>query len=60
MKTLDEIKATKAAGNYYAVTARGKKYDAVYTTDYGGVMFFCIPDEEQIIGYESKEEVIDG
>lgn len=54
MKTLDEIKAMKAAGNYYAITARGKKYDAVYTTDYGGVMFFCIPDGEQIIGYESK------
>ena len=54
MKTLEEIREAKASGNYYAVSRRGKKYEAAYTTDYGGVMFFCIPCEEEIIGYEER------
>ena len=33
-----------------------KKYKATFTNDYGGVMFFCIPDEDsaRIIGYENR------
>ena len=54
MKTLEEIREAKASGNYYAVSRRGKKYEAAYTTEYGGVMFFCIPREEEIIGYEER------
>ena len=56
MKTLEKIREAKASGNYYAVSRRGKKYEAAYTTDYGGVMFFCIPREEEIIGYEERGE----
>ena len=54
MKTLEEIREAKASGNYYAVSRRGKKYEAAYTTEYGGGMFFCIPREEEIIGYEER------
>lgn len=47
MKTLEEIREAKASGNYYAVSRRGKKYEAAYTTEYGGVMFFCYPAKKK-------------
>ena len=56
IKTIEQIRAEKAAGEYFAVRDDGKKYSAVFTNEYGGVMFFCIPDEDfkRIIGYEKR------
>lgn len=56
IKTIEQIRAEKAAGDYFAVRDDGKKYEASFTNDYGGVMFFCIPDEDsaRIIGYEKR------
>jgi hypothetical protein len=56
IKTIEQIRAEKAAGDYFAVRDDGKKYKATFTNDYGGVMFFCIPDEDsaRIIGYEKR------
>lgn len=56
IKTIEQIIAEKEAGDYFAVRNDGKKYEATFTNDYGGVMFFCIPDEDsaRIIGYEKR------
>lgn len=56
IKTIEQIRAEKAAGEYFAVRDDGKKYSATFTNEYGGVMFFCIPDEDskRIIGYEKR------
>lgn len=56
MKTFEEIKNNNLCGEYFAITKSGKKYDATFTNDYGGVMFFCIPYDEIIIGYVPKSE----
>ena len=55
-KTNEQIRAEKAGGDYFGVRDDGKKYKATFTNDYGGVMFFCIPDEDcaRIIGYEKR------
>lgn len=55
MLTLEEIKSKGLAGDYTAITESGRRYDATYVSEYGGVMFFCIPYDEVIIGYEPKE-----
>lgn len=54
MLTFEQIKENSKTGEYYAITATGRRYEATYTTDYGGVMFFCVPGDEAIIGYEPK------
>lgn len=36
---------------WLAIGDNGKDYRATYTTKYGGVMFFCIPSDVNIIGY---------
>lgn len=59
MYTLDEIRAANDSGNYYAITESGRKYEASYTTEYGGVMFFCIPSTEKIIGYKRRTVFLD-
>nr|DAG31255.1 MAG TPA: hypothetical protein [Bacteriophage sp.] len=56
IKTFDQIREEKAEGDYFAVRDDGKKYEATFKNEYGGVMFFCIPDEDfkRIIGYEKR------
>lgn len=56
MITFDEIKSKGLAGDYTAITESGRRYAATYITEYGGCMFFCIPSDEVIIGYEPKEK----
>ena len=55
MKTLQQIKQLNKKGEYLAVGSNGKLYNAHYTTEYGGVMFFCIPAEVDILGYIEKD-----
>lgn len=56
MLTLEEIKSKSLAGDYTAITESGRRYAATYITEYGGCMFYCIPSDEVIIGYEPKEK----
>lgn len=56
MITFDEIKSKGLAGDYTAITESGRRYAATYVTKYGGCMFYCIPSDEVIIGYEPKEK----
>lgn len=56
MMTFDEIKATAQDGaRYWAIGENGRKYSATYSADFGGVMFFCIPAEIAVIGYEKRD-----
>ena len=54
MLSIEEIRKHKAAGEYIAVCISGKRYHASFVNKYApdGVMFFCIPDREIVIGYE--------
>lgn len=53
MKTLKEIKATNKDGDYYAIGADGKKYNASYIAKLE-CMFFAIPASVEIVGYIEK------
>lgn len=56
MMTFDEIRATAQDGaRYWAIGENGRKYSATYSADFGGVMFFCIPAEIAVIGYEKRD-----
>lgn len=54
MLSFEEISKNKLVGEYIAIGASGKKYNATFVDKYceSGVMFFCIPEKENIIGYE--------
>ena len=56
MLSIEEISRNKAEGEYVAVTKSGKRYNATFVNRYTpeGVMFFCIPDGEIVIGYEKR------
>lgn len=38
-------------GEYWAIGDNGRAYHSVYTKEYGGVFFFCIPHTVKILGY---------
>lgn len=54
MLSFEEISKNKLIGEYIAIGSSGKKYNATFIDKYcdSGVMFFCIPEKENIIGYE--------
>ena len=54
MLSFEEISKNKAEGKYVAIAASGKRYEATFVNAYTpeGVMFFCIPSGETILGYE--------
>lgn len=54
MKALKEIRESGLEGEYKAICESGKEYPAIYTNEYGGVMFYTIPTHEKIIGYIQK------
>ena len=51
--SFDEIAKKHTAGEYLAIGDNGKSYHASYVPKYepSGVMFFCIPDSVEILGY---------
>lgn len=51
--SFDEIAKKHTAGEYLAICDNGKSYHASYVPKYepSGVMFFCIPDSVEILGY---------
>ena len=50
--SFEEVKKlSEDNSEWLAICDNGKKYHATYTTNYGGVMFFCIPDTVRVIGY---------
>lgn len=56
MLSFDEIRATAQDGaRFWAIGDNGRKYSATYSADFGGVMFFCIPAEIAVIGYEQRD-----
>lgn len=56
MKSLEEVKSSRIEGEYIAIAESGRRFKASFTNNYGGVMFFCIPSDEIIIGYEKVGE----
>lgn len=38
-------------GSYWAIGDNGRAYRAIYTLEYGGTFFFCIPHYVKILGY---------
>ena len=52
--TYDQIRKKNKDGEFFAIGENGREYHAVYTTEHGGVMFFCIPADVEIIGYRKK------
>lgn len=53
MKTFQEIRTEAENGaEFYAIGDNGEKYPATFSAEYmGGIMFFCIPANVQILGY---------
>lgn len=51
--SFEEIANKHTAGEYLAIGNNGKSYHASYVPKYrpSGVMFFCIPDSVEILGY---------
>ena len=51
--SFEEIAKKHIAGEYLAIGNDGKSYHASYVPKYdpSGVMFFCIPDSVEILGY---------
>lgn len=51
--SFEEIAKKHIAGEYLAIDNDGKSYHASYVPEYrpSGVMFFCIPDSVEILGY---------
>ena len=51
--SFEEIAKKHTAGEYLAIGDNGKIYHASYVPKYtsSGVMFFCIPDSVEILGY---------
>ena len=51
--SFEEIAKKHIAGEYLAIGNNGKSYHASYVPKYdpSGVMFFCIPDSVEILGY---------
>ena len=51
--SFEEIAKKHTAGEYLAIGDNGKSYHASYVPKYepSGVMFFCIPDSVEILGY---------
>lgn len=56
MKSLEKVKNSRIEGEYIAIAESGRRFKASFTNNYGGVMFFCIPSDEIIIGYEKVGE----
>jgi len=52
--SFEEIAKKHTAGEYIAVGDDGREYPASYVPDYApdGVMFFCVPDKVEILGYK--------
>lgn len=51
--SFEEIANKHIAGEYLAIGNDGKSYNASYVPKYepSGVMFFCIPQSVEILGY---------
>nr|DAM58544.1 MAG TPA: hypothetical protein [Bacteriophage sp.] len=51
--SFDEIAKKHMTGEYLAIGNNGKSYHASYVPKYepSGVMFFCIPQSVEILGY---------
>lgn len=51
--SFEEIAKKHIAGEYLAIGNNGKSYHASYVPKYepSGVMFFCIPQRVEILGY---------
>lgn len=51
MKTFQEIRTEAENGaEFYAIGDNGEKYPATFSAEYmGGIMFFCIPADVQIL-----------
>lgn len=51
--SFEEIANKHIAGEYLAIGNDGKSYHASYVPQYkpSGVMFFCIPDSVEILGF---------
>lgn len=51
--SFEEIAKKHTAGEYLAIGNDEKSYPASYVPQYrpSGVMFFCIPDSVEILGY---------
>ena len=51
--SFEEIANKHTAGEYLAIGNNGKSYHASYVPKYrpSGVMFFCVPDSVEILGY---------
>lgn len=51
--SFEEIAKKHMAGEYLAIGNDGKSYHASYVPKYepSGVMFFCIPQSVEILGY---------
>lgn len=51
--SFEEIAKKHIAGEYLAIGNNGKSYHASYVPKYkpSGVMFFCIPQSVEILGY---------
>ena len=51
--SFEEIAKKHTAGEYLAIGNDGKSYHASYVPEYrpSGVMFFCIPQSVEILGY---------
>ena len=50
--SFEEVKKlAEDKSEWLAICDNGKDYQATYTTNYGGVMFFCIPYTVKVIGY---------
>ena len=51
--SFEEIAKKHIAGEYLAIGNNGKSYHSSYVPKYdpSGVMFFCIPDSVEILGY---------
>ena len=51
--SFEEIAKKHIAGEYLAIGNNGKSYRASYVPKYepSGVMFFCIPNSIEILGY---------
>lgn len=51
--SFDEIAKKHITGEYLAIGNNGKSYRASYVPKYepSGVMFFCIPNSIEILGY---------
>lgn len=56
MLSFEEIRATAQDGaRFWAIGENGRKYSATYSAEhFGGTMFFCIPAEVKVIGYEQR------